>query len=171
MLPGAAAAEFWDACLAAGFRPCGLGARDTLRLEAGLNLYGQDMTEDTLPLESNLGWTVAWEPPGRDFIGRAALEAARERGLQRQLVGLVLEGRGVMRAGYTVATSAGAGVITSGGFGPTLQRSIAFARVPVDCDPACEVSIRNKSVPARIVPVPFVRNGRVVTALDSGEQT
>lgn len=154
----------WDALLAAGVQPCGLGARDTLRLEAGLNLYGQDMTAATTPLESNLAWTVAWEPAERDFIGRAALEQQRQEGATHKLVGLVLEGRGIMRAGQIVQTPAGAGEITSGGFSPTMEQSIAFARVPADSGAGCEVEIRNRNIPARIVRPPFVRNGRIRVA-------
>ena len=154
----------WDALVAAGVQPCGLGARDTLRLEAGLNLYGQDMTTGTTPLESNLAWTVAWEPAERDFTGRAVLEQQRENGAGHKLVGLVLEGRGIMRAGQAVATPAGAGEITSGGFSPTMEQSIAFARVPAAADDRCEVAIRNKKIPARIVRPPFVRNGQVFVA-------
>jgi len=153
--------KLWDALTAAGIQPCGLGARDTLRLEAGLNLYGQDMTTTTTPLESNLGWTIAWEPGERDFIGRAALEQQRAQGASHKLVGLVLQGRGIMRAGQTVHTAIGQGEITSGGFSPTMEQSIAFARVPVDTGDQCEVEIRNKSVPARIVRPPFVKNGSV----------
>lgn len=161
VLPAAAAGELWDALAAAGVAPCGLGARDTLRLEAGLNLYGQDMDAVTTPLVSNLAWTVAWEPAERDFIGRQALEAERNAGPQHTLVGLLLEGRGVMRAGQVVRTSAGDGEITSGGFSPTMERSIAFARVPVGSAAECEVQIRKNSVPARVVKAPFVRNGEI----------
>ncbi|MBT8421484.1 MAG: glycine cleavage system aminomethyltransferase GcvT [Gammaproteobacteria bacterium] len=162
VLPPAAAATLWDALAEAGVAPCGLGARDTLRLEAGLNLYGQDMDTVTTPLVSNLAWTVAWEPAERDFIGRAALESERGAGPQHQLVGLLLEGRGVMRAGQVVRTSAGDGEITSGGFSPTMERSIAFARVPTGVAADCEVQIRKNEVPARIVKAPFVRNGEII---------
>ncbi len=166
MVPAAQAAGLWDALVAAGAQPCGLGARDTLRLEAGLNLYGQDMTLGTTPLESNLAWTVAWEPADRDFIGRAALEQQRQQGAARKLVGLVLEGRGIMRAGQQVNTPAGGGEITSGGFSPTMEQSIALARVPAAAAGQCEVVIRNKTIPARVVRPPFVRNGQVRVAGD-----
>jgi aminomethyltransferase len=106
ILPGAQAAEAWRTLVAAGIRPCGLGARDTLRLEAGMNLYGQDMDESTSPLESGLGWTVAWEPADRDFIGRSALERQRGAGPARKLVGLLLEDRGVLRAHQRIVTPA-----------------------------------------------------------------
>lgn len=157
MLPGGEAEAEWRALQEAGVRPCGLGARDTLRLEAGMNLYGQDMDEDVTPLESGLAWTVAMKDD-RDFIGRPALERQKEQGLSRKLVGLVLEGRGVLRPGQTVLTPAGEGVTTSGSFSPTLGRAIALARVPVDAA-ECEVDIRGKKLPARIVSPPFARNG------------
>jgi aminomethyltransferase len=162
LLPAAAGARFWDAALAAGFAPCGLGARDTLRLEAGMNLYGQDMDEATSPLVSGLGWTVAWDPPGRDFTGRAALERERAAGPAARLAGLVLADRGVMRRGQKVQTAAGPGEITSGGFSPTMGRSIALARLPVAAAGECQVEIRGTPKTARIVKPPFVRNGRVL---------
>jgi aminomethyltransferase len=160
LLPGEEAGALWDALLEAGVRPCGLAARDTLRLEAGMHLYGQDMDEDVTPLESALGWTVAMRDERR-FIGREALEQQQAGGLERKLVGLVLEGRGVLRPGYRIETAAGAGVTTSGTFSPTLQKAIALARVPIDADGACSVEIRGKPFPARIVRPPFVRHGRI----------
>jgi glycine cleavage system H protein len=133
----------WQALADAGVQPCGLGARDTLRLEAGLNLYGSDMDETTTPLESNLGWTVAFEPPERDFIGRAALERQKEAGVPRRLVGLVLEGRGVLRNHQPVlAGEDEVGEITSGGFGPTVGGSIALARIGADAEEPLEVDVR-----------------------------
>jgi aminomethyltransferase len=159
MLPDADAVTFWNSLLDEGVKPCGLGARDTLRLEAGMNLYGQDMDEDVTPLESGLAWTVAMKDD-RDFIGREALELQKSKGVQRKLVGLVLEGRGVLRPGQEVITHAGDGVTTSGSFSPTLQRAIAFARVPAEARDDCEVDIRGKRLPARIVKPPFVRNGK-----------
>jgi aminomethyltransferase len=160
-------AALWVDLVAASVQPCGLGARDTLRLEAGLNLYGQDMTADTSPLESNLGWTIAWEPADRDGVGRVALEGQRRAGIARQFVGLVLEGRGVMRTGQRVCTSAGEGQIVSGGFSPTMQRSIALARIPVGNASVCEVEMRSELKPARIVRPPFVRNGEIKIQLES----
>lgn len=157
-----AGCQLWDQALAAGIRPCGLGARDTLRLEAGLALYGQDMDQQTSPLASALGWTVAWAPENRDFIGREALERQRERGPEDKLVGLILEDRGIMRHGQRVLTEAGDGSVTSGGFSPTMQRSIALARVPADSAETCQVQIRNDKRNARIVRPPFVRNGRIL---------
>ena len=158
-LPADQAEEFWLSLLDAGVAPCGLGARDTLRLEAGMNLYGQDMDENVTPLESALGWTVAMKDE-RNFIGREALEAQKAAGISRRLVGLVLEGRGILRPHQRVVTSAGEGETTSGGFSPTLQKAIAFARVPAGGDDTCEVEIRGKLLPARIVKPPFVRNGK-----------
>jgi aminomethyltransferase len=168
ILPASQAVDLWRGLLAAGVRPCGLGARDTLRLEAGMNLYGQDMDETVGPLESGLAWTVAWEPAERDFIGRGALTALRDDPAHRRLVGLLLTGRGVLRAHQTVLGPDGhaAGEITSGGFSPTLERSIAFARVSPAAfaggDDACAVEIRGKPVAARVVKTTFVRHGKPV---------
>jgi aminomethyltransferase len=159
LLPSEQAEAFWDRLLEQGVAPCGLGARDTLRLEAGMNLYGQDMDETHTPLVSGLGWTVAMKDD-RDFIGRQALEQQKADGVPSKLVGLVLEGRGMLRPGQPVITSSGEGVTTSGSFSPTLQKAIAFARVPVDAEGDCEVDIRGKHLPARIVRPPFVRNGK-----------
>jgi aminomethyltransferase len=154
--------EFWDASAAAGIRPCGLGARDTLRLEAGLCLYGQDMDQQTSPLISGLGWTVAWEPKERDFVGRAALERDKTDASRLKLAGLILEDRGIMRHGQRVMTSAGDGVVTSGGFSPTIQRSIALARTPGEAAGACQVESRKAHRAAKIVRPPFVRNGKIL---------
>ncbi len=159
MLPATQADSAWTALLAAGVAPIGLGARDTLRLEAGMNLYGQDMDEDTSPLEAGLAWTVAFEPAKRNFIGRAALDAQRETGPACKLVGLMLDGRGMLRAHQKVTTSTGEGKTTSGSFSPTLGQAIALARVPVTAGEACTVEIRGKHLPARIVKYPFVRHG------------
>ncbi len=161
MLPGTEAPAFWTALAAAGVQPCGLGARDTLRLEAGMNLYGTDMDESTSPLESGLSWTVAFEPAERDFIGRGALESQRAAGNRRRFVGLVLEGRGVLRNHQAVRVAElGEGEITSGGFSPTLGRSIALARVPAGTGERCEVELRGRWQPARVVKAPFVRAGK-----------
>lgn len=160
-----AALDFWDALIAAGVQACGLGARDTLRLEAGLCLYGQDLDEAHTPLVSGLEWTVAWEPVDRDFIGRAALEAQRSDGAPETLTGLLLEDRGIMRHGQRVLTAQGDGVITSGSFSPTLGRSIALARVPADAQGDCTVQIRHAARRARLVPPAFVRNGEVLVDL------
>jgi aminomethyltransferase len=163
MLPAGEAVAFWRALNARGVRSCGLGARDTLRLEAGMNLYGNDMDESTHPLESGLAWTVAFEPADRDFTGRAALEAARARGALRRFVGLVLDDRAVMRSHQRVRVAGGAeGMITSGTFSPTLQRSIAFARLPPGTEQQVEVEVRGRWLPARVVKFPFVRHGRAL---------
>ncbi|SDX80207.1 aminomethyltransferase [Allochromatium warmingii] len=166
LLPADHVVDLWSVLLDAGVRPCGLGARDTLRLEAGMNLYGQDMGEDVGPLESGLAWTVAWEPADRDFIGRTALEELRTSPERREFVGLLLTGRGVLRAHQTVLSNGReVGEITSGGFAPTLQRSIALARVAPGLGETCEVEMRGKPVAARIVKPPFVRQGRILVEL------
>ena len=160
MLPADKAATFWNNLAAQGVKPAGLGARDTLRLEAGMNLYGTDMDETTSPLESGLGWTIAWEPADRNFIGRTAIEAQRGK-TEKKLVGLVLEGRGVLRGHMTVtADDLGLGETTSGTFSPTLKTAIALARIPKDAKDRVMVEIRGKQVPARIVKPCFVRNGK-----------
>ncbi len=160
MLPAAQAADFWQRLHQAGVKPIGLGARDTLRLEAGMNLYGADMDEGTTPLESGLGWTVAWEPAGRDFIGRAALEAQRSEGAKFKLVGLVLDDKGVLRNHQKVIINGReAGEITSGSFSPTLGKAIAFARVSAEAGEHAEVDVRGKLLAVRIVKPPFVRHG------------
>ena len=159
-LPAQAAVVLWDQLLAAGVAPCGLGARDTLRLEAGMNLYGQDMDETVTPLESALGWTVALKDD-RVFIGRDALMEQKARGLENKLVGLVLKDRGVLRPGQQIITQAGEGVTTSGSFSPTLQKAIAFARIPQKASETCQVDIRGKLLDCNIVRPPFARNGAV----------
>lgn len=164
IVPGTAAPALWDELNAAGIPPIGLGARDTLRLEAGMNLYGHDMDESTSPLSANLAWTIAWEPADRDFIGRAAVTRHREllaAGQLPVLTGLVLETRGVLREGQKVTTDRGEGVITSGTFAPTLNVSIALARVPVHST-ACTVDLRGTPTPVRLVKPRFVRFGKKV---------
>jgi aminomethyltransferase len=153
------AVDLWQALVEAGVRPAGLGARDTLRLEAGMNLYGQDMDEDVTPWEASLGWTVAMDE-GRDFIGRTALQAQKNEGVRRRMVGLVLDDKGVLRHGQTVLTDAGEGEILSGSFSPTLGKAIAFARVPVGELGQVRVAIRNRELPVRVVKYPFVRDGK-----------
>lgn len=154
--------DIWSGLGDAGVVSAGLGARDTLRLEAGLNLYGQDMDEKTSPLVSNVAWTVAWEPENREFLGRIALEAERRARPDSKLTGIVLDAKGVIRHGYGVATSTGEGVVTSGIFSPTLGVSIALARLPRRATGECTVDIRGRAVPARIVKPPFVRFGEKV---------
>ncbi len=162
VMPAAQAGATWDRLLAAGVRPCGLGARDTLRLEAAMNLYGNDMDETVSPLESGLGWTVAWEPGERDFIGREALEKQRGDESLRRFVGLLLEDKGVLRAHQKIVVDGiGEGEITSGGFSPTIGRSIGLARVPAGDYDRAKVDIRGKLLDVRIVKTPFVRNGQI----------
>lgn len=161
MLPAADGVRLWQDLAAAGVQPVGLGARDTLRLEAGLNLYGQDLDEQTSPLASNIGWTIGWEPAERKFIGRAAIEPQRGNSPMK-LTGLVMQDKGILRHGQVVTTSAGDGIITSGTYSPTLSYSIALARVPKGATGACEVEIRGKQKAARIVKPPFVRHGKVL---------
>ncbi len=166
ILPAGDAEPFWQALAERGVRPIGLGARDTLRLEAGMNLYGSDMTEETSPLESGLAWTIGWDPAERDFIGRAVLDQQRAAGAPRRLVALLLEGKGVLRGHQKVFTAAGEGEITSGSFSPTLGRSIALARIPAAASgDRCEVDIRGRREPARIVKLPFVRHGEIKIAI------
>jgi aminomethyltransferase len=165
-LPAGEAAGLWQRLRTAGVTPCGLGARDTLRLEAGMNLYGNDMDETTSPLESGLGWTVSWDAQDRDFIGRAALAAQQASGNARKFVGLLVEERAVLRSHQKVIVPAvGEGEVTSGTFSPTLERSIGFARVPAQTGDRCEVEIRGRLIGARVVRPPFVRNGKAAIAL------
>lgn len=163
-LPGDQAPEFWRALLDAGVSPCGLGARDTLRLEAGMNLYGQDMDETVTPLESGLAWTVAMKDD-RNFVGRRALEEQKEEGVQHKLSGLLLLDKGVLRPGQRVETSAGEGKLTSGGFAPTMERSIGLARIPAGAEGECQVDIRGRLLNAKIVRPPFVRAGNVCSGI------
>jgi aminomethyltransferase len=158
LLPQTAVVAFWDKLLAAGVKPAGLGARDTLRLEAGMNLYGQDMDESVTPYEAGLGWTVSLDE-GRQFIGRAALEAQKAAGVPTQLIGLVMDDKGVLRHGQGVLTANGQGEILSGTFSPTLGKAIAFARVPAGDAGDVRVDIRGREVPVRVVKFPFVREG------------
>ncbi|MEO3678848.1 glycine cleavage system aminomethyltransferase GcvT [Rheinheimera sp. FR7-31] len=160
-LPNEQAAAFWQKLLDAGVAPAGLGARDTLRLEAGMNLYGQDMDETVSPLAANMGWTIAWAPEDRNFIGRSALEQQKVAGTDK-LVGLVMEAKGVLRHGQRVVVEGGEGVITSGTFSPTLGFSIAMARVPASTGDSAEVDIRGKMVPVKVVKPAFVRMGKKV---------
>ena len=168
MLPADEAVELWRGLERAGVAPAGLGARDTLRLEAGMNLCGQDMDESTTPMECGLAWTVDFES-GRRFIGRTALAAPPVR----QQVGLVLLERGVLRSHQGVRTAAGAGTITSGGFAPTLARSIGLARVPpgVSMDVQAEVDVRGKWLKAKTVKPPFVRRGKVLVSVECSMKT
>ncbi len=164
LLPNDGAVAFWDALLQAGVKPAGLGARDTLRLEAGMNLYGQDMDQSVSPFEAGLAWTVVLGP-GREFIGAAALRRQQASGVPRQLLGLVLDDKGVLRHGQKVLSAAGAGEILSGTFSPTIGKSIAFARVPSAATDGLSVDLRGREVPVRVVRYPFVRDGKVAAGI------
>jgi len=162
MMPSEDIEELWLNLVEQGVAPCGLGARDTLRLEAGMNLYGQDMDENTSPLISALAWTVSMEGH-RQFIGRDVLEAEKTEGVKERLVGLVLQDKGVLRAHQKVIVEGiGEGETTSGSFSPTMRQSIALARIPVGDVDHCLVEMRGKQLAAKIVKPPFVRNGKVI---------
>ncbi|MDT8428675.1 MAG: glycine cleavage system aminomethyltransferase GcvT [Pseudomonadales bacterium] len=168
ILPGDEAPALWQQLLALGIKPVGLGARDTLRLEAGMNLYGHEMDESISPLAANMEQTIAWEPQSRDFIGRQAISRHRQEQLAGKmpiLTGLVLETRGVLREGMTIhchtAQGPTQGIITSGTFSPTLKHSIALARIPADAQD-CQVDLRGKLTPVRRVTPNFVRFGKKV---------
>jgi len=162
MLPEEKAEGFWKQLLEVGVKPCGLGARDTLRLEAGMNLYGQDMDETKHPLESGLAWTIAWSPEDRDFIGKTALAAIKKQSAHDKFVGLLLQDKGVLRGHQKVVLADGStGEITSGGYSPTLERSIALARVPANIGETCQIDIRGKLKNAKVVKPCFVRQGAV----------
>ena len=158
LVPADRTAHVWQRLVDAGVKPAGLGARDTLRLEAGMNLYGQDMDEDVSPYEAGLAWTVAMDE-GRDFVGRAALEQQLADGVARQTVGLVMDEKGVLRHGQKVLTDAGEGEILSGTFSPTIGKAIGLARVPSGELGDVRVDIRGREVPVRVVKYPFVREG------------
>jgi aminomethyltransferase len=163
-VPASQVEALWNALAAAGVKPAGLGARDTLRLEAGMNLYGQDMDENVSPLDAGLAWTVDLAAE-RDFIGKAALQQA---GQKQNFVGLILrEKGGILRAHQKVVTSSGnAGEITSGTFSPSMQQAIALARVPADVaiGDTVHVEIRDKKLAASVVKLPFVRNGKILAS-------
>ncbi|HET9112553.1 MAG TPA: glycine cleavage system aminomethyltransferase GcvT [Burkholderiales bacterium] len=169
ILPAGEAEALWQRLAALGVKPAGLGARDTLRLEAGMNLYGQDMDDSTSPLESGLAWTVDLRSE-REFVGKAALQS---RDIDRQLAGLVLLDKGVLRAHQSVRTRYGDGVVTSGTFSPTLQQSIALARIPLGIAPGTDVTVqvRDRELTARVVNYPFVRNGKAVLSPRPGPIT
>lgn len=158
ILPADLAPAFWQALHGVGVKPIGLGARDTLRLEAGMNLYGQDMDETVSPLESGLAWTVDLVAP-RDFIGKVAL---KEQVTTHDLFGLVLLDKGVLRSHQAVRSELGVGEITSGSFAPTLDKSIALARLPKNTPigQLVQVAVRDKLLTAKVVKYPFVRNGK-----------
>jgi aminomethyltransferase len=161
-VPAAQAAGVWQKLVEAGVKPAGLGARDTLRLEAGMNLYGQDMDETQNPLESGLTWTVDFKDANRDFLGKSALQARRDQGALRQFLGLVLLDKGVLRAHQKVVCAQGEGETTSGSFSPTLNQSIALARLPagVNVGDEVQVEVREKLLKAKVVKPVFARNGQ-----------
>jgi aminomethyltransferase len=159
IVPEAQAVALWNALTGTGVHPAGLGARDTLRLEAGMNLYGQDMDENATPWEAGLGWTVSLDA-GRDFIGRVALEKQKADGVPRDLIGVVLDEKGVLRHGQRIVTDTGDGEILSGIFSPTLGKAVGFARVPAGARENLRVDIRGRELPLRIVKYPFVRDGK-----------
>ncbi len=163
IVPQEQVVSLWNELISAGLHPCGLAARDTLRLEAGMLLYGQDMDDTISPLESGLGWTVSWTPADRDFIGMSALALQKERGLERTLVGLTLLNKGIMRQGQPVILEQGGqGIITSGGYSPTLEQSIALARVPKNVGEHVMVDIRGTLIPAKVGKPRFVKNGQAI---------
>jgi aminomethyltransferase len=159
VVPNTRVVELWNLLREAGVAPAGLGARDTLRLEAGMNLYGQDMDETVTPWEASLAWTISLDE-GRDFIGREALEKQKAAGVPRVMVGLVMDEKGVLRHGQKVLSANGEGEILSGGFSPTLGKSVAFARLPAGEHGDVRVDIRGREVPVRVVKFPFVRDGQ-----------
>lgn len=163
ILPEDEVENFWAQCLTLGFKPCGLGARDTLRLEAGLNLYGNDMDLAHTPIDSNVAWTIAFEPEDREFIGKNALLALSKNPPQQQLLGLLLLDRGVLRADmFVYRGDEQIGVITSGTFSPTLQKGIAMARIDARVGDEVLVEARGKKLLAKVVKLPFVRRGKVL---------
>lgn len=160
IIPIAKLPEIWQALVMLGAKPCGLGARDTLRLEAGLNLYGSDMDETTTPMESNLEWTIGWE---HDFVGKNKLIEAKQNASQKKLIGLIMQERGVLRNHQKIELNNGTlGEITSGTFSPTLGHSIALARISGPIDEEGTVTIRDKVQKITVVKPPFVRKGKPI---------
>lgn len=163
ILPTGDIIGLWNDLIRAGVKPCGLAARDTLRLEAGMLLYGQDMNESITPLESGLEWTIKWQPEDRDFIGMGALLSQKQQGVTRKLVGLILQDKGIMRTGQRVIVEGHKdGIITSGSYSPTLGQSIALARVPVATGETVQVDIRGKLLSAKVGKPRFVKRGKIL---------
>ncbi len=153
--------DLWNKLMQVGVKPCGLGARDTLRLEAGMHLYGQDMNEEITPLECGLGWTVRKEDV--DFIGADALTALRAKGITKKMTGVVLSERGILRHNQELVDENGlTGIITSGSFSPTAQVAIGMAIVDKNMSENAKVKIRKKELPVKCIKLPFVRNGKVL---------
>lgn len=160
ILPATQIVKLWEALLQTGVKPAGLASRDTLRLEAGMLLYGQDMDETTTPLESGLAWTIKWQPQDRDFIGMGALLSQKQHGIKRKMVGLILKEKGIMRPRQRVVVNGQSdGLITSGTYSPTLTQSIALARVPIETGDEVQVDIRGKLIPARVTKPRFIKQG------------
>jgi len=163
ILPNQEAEKFWRGLNLKGVQPAGLGARDTLRLEAGYCLYGHEMDEQISPLSANLGWTLDFDDLKRTFIGREAIEAEINKGPASKLVGLILLDKGVLRQGQQVDSESGEqGVITSGSYSPSLEKSIALARVPMSVSSQCNVVVRNKILSAKVTKPAFVRQGKIL---------
>lgn len=163
ILPAEEAKQLWQKAIDADVKPCGLGSRDTLRLEAGMNLYGVDMNESTSPLTSNLSWTVSFKDEARNFVGRDALLTEKEKGIAQKLVGVVMTDPGVLRNHQPVSVNGdGEGEITSGSFSPTLGHAIALARVPFDAGDEGSIERRGKKISVAFVKPPFVRLGEKV---------
>lgn len=163
ILPETEAKQLWLELVGTGIMPIGMKARDTLRLEAGYSLYGQDMDENTSPLSCNMNWTIAWYPENRNFIGRPALDRKRQKGICNKLIGLVSEQRGTLHNGQTVRVEGlGEGIITSTNFSPTLGKCIALARVPINTGSRAEIEIKGKWYPVRVVPPRFVWHGEIL---------
>jgi len=162
ILPEKSAEFTWKMLIDAGVKPCGLGARDTLRLEAGMSLYGSEMDDSVSPLECNLSWTVDLNDKDRKFIGKDALESLKSAGTKYMVSGLILNDKGVIRDHQKVITNHGEGEVTSGSFSPTIGKSIALARLPKESSGECNIEVRNKLLSAKIVKPPFVRNGKIL---------
>lgn len=163
IVPQESIVQLWTDLMNAGVQPCGLAARDTLRLEAGMLLYGQDMDTNTSPLESGLAWTIKWTPEDRGFIGMGALFSQKQQGIKHKMVGLTLADKGIMRNGQRVVIEGLAdGIITSGSYSPTLEQSIALARVPVETGDEVLVDIRGKLIPAKVGKPRFIKNGKAL---------
>ena len=163
IVPDKEAPNLWRKLINYGAEPCGLWARDTLRLEAGLNLYGIDMNETTSPLISNLAWTISLNDPTRHFIGHSALKKQLDEGIKEQLVGLIMEEQGVLRNNQKVWLANNKnGEITSGGFSPTLGHAIALARLPIEISGTSYIERRGKYIPVKITKPPFIRRGKKI---------
>ena len=160
IVPSSDIKNLWDKALELDCTPVGLGARDTLRLEAGLNLYGKDMTVNNHPYESNLGWTIDMNDENRQFIGKDALLSI-DQSKSKKIVGIILRDKGVLRAGYEITHGQGSGIVLSGSYSPTLQYSIGLARVDQGYQENGKVMIRNKELNIDFVSPRFLRRGKI----------